>query len=812
MAFTLALNGTVLEATVTGGSEAAPNLASALADAIVADGNATIAAKAYRSGDLMWFEELKLIINSSGWFKWDDDAKIELRTDFQSAPQSESSSNANDGGACIFGLRSVIHMKVSVRRNDAAVYAVSTGGTLIFKRDLHGVNPQIGKENTNRNDYPTFNRNLRPGRVILEGLSYKLIVGSSSSQKWYFGLSRNALGDDVVANLQVSGGGEIFQIHATTYQSPSVPELKMVGDQVDNVVRILGGNFNSGSATNRSFNGAYRNTRCYIDSPTFPAVGSGYDWNGTLTQSFNSNANGAHCAVRWEQSLDVTDGTSPISGASVRITTKVETAGAGYDLSLIQEVADRQPVGIDATSAGATLSWKLIDAFIARRTAGQGDTTGAYETYKYDMQVRKYESIGNDYVFQDRRYGYGGLLSNATSTAIMTPDANVGTITSNSAQGLADINNANEFYAGAKYWWVNTDNFVTPSMYVSRAGDLIDAGAFDVDIDATAGSAFDLTGNKLTISCPSFVGDMVTTGVITLLNGATFIGTRTDANGTVAPAKAVSITSIVAGSRLQVYNVTTATEVVNVINAGTAYSATYDEGTGYTAGDTVRVRLAALGKSEYSVNAIVGATGWSVLADQSEDEVYTAFAIDGSAVTGFVADYTSDEVDITVATDFTSTNFYAWWNYNTTSEQGIREFFGAVTALNQANIRFNTSVLNLYLDNTTSTNLKQLDNRRLYRSDEAYPIKTPTTGSGGLDVVWRNTILTVEVGGSGLTSAESAKLLALDTTNLDAAVSSRSTFDPSSDAVANVTLVDTTTTNSDLDAVKVNTGLIPALL
>ena len=183
-------------------------------------------------------------------------------------------------------------------------------------------------------------------------------------------------------------------------------------------------------------------------------------------------------------------------------------------------------------------------------------------------------------------------------------------------------------------------------MYVSRAGDLIDAGAFDVDIDATAEFAFDITGNKITISCPSFVGDMVTTGVITLLNGATFIGTRTDANGTVAPANAVSITNIVAGSRLQVYNVTTATEVVNAINAGTAYSATYDEGTGYTAGDTVRVRLAALGKSEYSVNAVVGATGWSVLADQSEDEVYTAFAIDGSAVTGFVADYTDDEVDI----------------------------------------------------------------------------------------------------------------------------------------------------------------------
>jgi hypothetical protein len=52
MAYSLNLNGTVLEATITGGSEASPNLASGLADAIMADGNATIAAKAYRSGDL----------------------------------------------------------------------------------------------------------------------------------------------------------------------------------------------------------------------------------------------------------------------------------------------------------------------------------------------------------------------------------------------------------------------------------------------------------------------------------------------------------------------------------------------------------------------------------------------------------------------------------------------------------------------------------------------------------------------------------------------------------------------------------------
>ena len=759
MAYSLNLNGTVLEATITGGSEASPNLASGLADAIMADGNATIASKAYRSGDLMWFEELKLIISAGGWFKWDDDAKIELRTDFQANPQDESSLNANDGGSIIFGLRSSISIKVSVRRNDSAVLAVGTGGTLIFQRDKNGTNPSIAKESSNRNDYPTFNRTKSPARIRLEGLSYKVVEGTNSgSQKWYFGLSRNASGDDIFANLNLSGGGEIFQVAYTTYDSPTVPQFKIVGDINDNIVRILNGNFNTDGGNNKSFNGSLRKARVYIDSPTFPAVGSGQEWNGNSINTFDSNPNGSHLAIRWNQTLDVTDGTTAIVDANVRITTKVNVAGAGYDLSLIQESTDTQEVKIDELTSGSTLSWNLIDTFKGRNTAGFGDTTGATEKYKYDMQVRKYESLGNDYIFQNRIYGYGGLLSNQSSTAILTPDTNVGTITKNSAQGLADIANANEFYAGAKYYWTEDDDFQTPSMLVSRAGDLIDAGAYDVDIDATAFDAFSFVGNKITISSPNFTGDMVTTGVITLLNGATFSGSRTDANGTVAPPKLISVTGISVGSRLCIFNVTTATEIVNQVILGTDYSTTYDEGIGYSTGDTLTLRLAKKDKEEYSANVLVGDAGWSALIEQSEDLIYTALGIDGSAITKFAADYVNDEIDVVVSSNFEVSELYAWYKYISTSSLGISDFFGGITALNQANFRINNSVVNLFIDNTTTTNIRQTDNRRFYRSDETYPVKEPTSGGGGIDVVWRNTILIAETGVSGLTAAESTLL------------------------------------------------------
>ena len=84
---------------------------------------------------------------------------------------------------------------------------------------------------------------------------------------------------------------------------------------------------------------------------------------------------------------------------------------------------------------------------------------------------------------------------------------------------------------------------------------------------------------------------------------------------------------------------------------------------------------------------------------------------------------------------------YSWWCANLTTEQGIREFYGGLTAIDEGNFRIESSVLSIYLDNTTTTNIRQLDNRRLFRADGVYPVLDPTSGGGGIDVVWRNTIL-----------------------------------------------------------------------
>jgi hypothetical protein len=258
-----------------------------------------------------------------------------------------------------------------------------------------------------------------------------------------------------------------------------------------------------------------------------------------------------------------------------------------------------------------------------------------------------------------------------------------------------------------------------------------------VVIDATAASAFALAGNTITIKASAFTGDMTTTGLITLANGATFVGTRTDANGTIAPPKTVSVTGLTAGSRLRIYNNTTATEVVNQIVAGTSYTATYNEGTGYTTGNTLTItatwQSGATAKLPFSTQVVVGSTGWSALVTQQDDTVYNTTGLDGSTVTEFAPDYPSVQVDISDPNGQTSVDrLYAWFVATTTTADGIRNWIGGIVAEDAGNFRVVTSILNLKLDNLSATGVEFTGGLRLYRDDNVSPLVSSTTGGGSI--------------------------------------------------------------------------------
>jgi opacity protein-like surface antigen len=148
-------------------------------------------------------------------------------------------------------------------------------------------------------------------------------------------------------------------------------------------------------------------------------------------------------------------------------------------------------------------------------------------------------------------------------------------------------------------------------------------------------------------------------------------------------------------------------------------------------------------------SAIAGAGGWAILAEQVDDPVYIQFGIDGSTVTNFEADYAEGDINVVIGNNFAVSTFYAWFVYNKSTALGVHSN-EVITVLDSANFRLANTVL---LDNTTSTNIYQTDNRRIFRVDETYPVRFPTTGGGGLDIVWRNTILTVATG-SGVTAQD----------------------------------------------------------
>ncbi len=219
--------------------------------------------------------------------------------------------------------------------------------------------------------------------------------------------------------------------------------------------------------------------------------------------------------------------------------------------------------------------------------------------------------------------------------------------------------------------------------------------------------------------------------------------------------------TVLAGSRVQLYNVDTATQIDNVINADTSYS--YAITTEASGGETLRLRVTKLGYEPVEVFGVYNATaGVQFLVSQVSDAIYTAWGIDGSTVTEFSLDVTGnieiDANDVDGAT--TKTRLGAWYNYALTSADGIRYAFGAITALAVNAIRINVDVVDLTIENTNATTALRFTDTdvRLYRSDGTTIIAATSYSihndySGVPDVV--------ETGVSGLTGSESAQLMGL---------------------------------------------------
>jgi hypothetical protein len=226
----------------------------------------------------------------------------------------------------------------------------------------------------------------------------------------------------------------------------------------------------------------------------------------------------------------------------------------------------------------------------------------------------------------------------------------------------------------------------------------------------------------------------------------------------VSPTSAViENTTLLAGTRIRLYNVTTATEIENLVTGGVGYSYNYFDGTGITAGDTVRLSATKLGYMPLVMTGVASSTGVTYIDAQTADTIYTTNAIDGSTVTEFSADYPNVQVDINDPSgDTTPQRLYAWYQYNLTSEDGIRNYVGGLVADDLVNYQIDVSIINLLLDNVSATPVRVIS-ARLYRSDGSTVIDS-ASNSIQMDP---DKAYAVQVGGSALTTEEHDELFKL---------------------------------------------------
>ena len=242
----------------------------------------------------------------------------------------------------------------------------------------------------------------------------------------------------------------------------------------------------------------------------------------------------------------------------------------------------------------------------------------------------------------------------------------------------------------------------------------------------------------------------------------------------------ISAPNLLSGSRVRVFNVTDGIEMFN----GVLSSAGFSESFLYTGNKTVTLTATCASgmtaKLGLSTTGIFTATGVTFLSSQADDTVYNIYGVDGSSVNGFAADYINTEVNLTLAGDFYATEMYAWWCHNLTTESGIRNFFGGIDAVDAGNIRINRNILNLYIDNISSSLASQNDEIRIFASDGVRPARAVTSGGGGIDMNWKSIVYVTGVDLSSVAKESTSQAIK-----------------------ANTDLI---------PAIKNNTGLIPALL
>mgnify|MGYP003664898782 FL=1 len=552
-----------------------------------------------------------------------------------------------------------------------------------------------------------------------------------------------------------------------------------------------------------------------VASADFSYAGSGAaggtDFNGVLVdfrnvarrlRYTNANANGGFCQTTKNVNFNLV-GADFVGLTDVAYHAVDTDNGGRINFNLFDSTADLVYTDSDV---GPLVSVSPVVEYMA----GQGTTRHIDDRLDNDTITFRFISyLTNVSTSSPNLIGIGDI-----DLDIVNPSDSLITETNNiTVDAYTELETSAKFYDRAKSYLY--DNFNgEDSTIIARSGNTIDAGSYNVDIDAIATSAFAFDGSKITIKASEFTGNITTSGTITLLNGAKIIGNATDSSGTVTTLPYL-ITGLIAGSNVRVYNVTADSEFFVRIVSGTSTSGTYTEGVEISAGDTIDIyTVNTNGTTAYyenTVTIIASDSGLNGLVNQELNVIYNDNGVDGSTVTGISLDVPNVEFDLDEADDtISSQEIYAWYMNELMTADGIRNIYKAITPKSQYRYCIDPSVVDLKLDNKDLVNSLAITNGYFYSLDNTSVI---ASGSGNIEMIPKESYVAdstqisegledIETKVDNIetkTESDSRQVILISEHNqTQTDISNLNDFDPASDDVAKVNLVDVTTTNSDM--------------
>ena len=252
-----------------------------------------------------------------------------------------------------------------------------------------------------------------------------------------------------------------------------------------------------------------------------------------------------------------------------------------------------------------------------------------------------------------------------------------------------------------------------------------------------------------------------------------------------------SITGLVSGSGVLIYNETTDEVMLNEIVNATYYNVNYEDGTGYTAGDVISFKITyvdgATAKEEFSAATTATSSGWSILVSQVDHTNYNLAGIAGedcALINGGECSWDGDNIQVDIddpdgiESGMRICAFLVWYSHQ---PNGRLKTFGCLNWFQVNKATIDQDICDLQLDNVSSSaKTLRITDMYLTRKDGSFIISEDTHYSIAIEPP---DVFDIETGVSGLTNAESSKLLSLTNTDL-------------------------TTTNGKIDAVKIDTAAI----